>query len=75
MYGCPKFAKSKYGNNLLIHESGNKIYKFKYKKKFVPKKIPADQDPKCFSISYYSCNSCELLKNADKETYNKNTLP
>ena len=75
MYGQAKYSKSKYGNNMLIHEAGNQIYEYRCRKKFTPKKLAADQCTEQASIFYYVCNSCALLKNADKHTYGGNQLP
>ena len=78
MYGQAKYSKSKYGNNMLIHEAGNQIYEYRCRKKFTPKKpkkLAVDQCTEQASIFYYVCNSCALLKNADKHTYGDNQLP
>ena len=50
MSGQAKFSKSKYGKNMLMHESGNKIYT---RPSLRRKPIAADQNFNQVSICHY----------------------
>ena len=55
MFGQAKFSKSKYGKNMLMHESGNKIYTrpIYTRPSFRRKPIAADQNFNQVSMCYY----------------------